>query len=161
VTFSSETAPAPIPGTVACPSGLPKGSVCVGQDPLSEEAFISFSDDRGLTWSTPTPLATSVPSTGVKRMWPMPSIEPGGDVDVAYYESQEASTPCQSGVLENVDFSNVFRVGPANSLVDTFTVNSRDDGASFGTPTFGTPTKVTTVTSNWCTTETNIVPQLW
>ena len=84
VTFTSETAPAPIPGAVTCPSGLPKGSVCVGQDPLSEEGFISFSDDQGLTWSTATSLATPVPSTGVKRMWPVPSVEPGGDVNVVY-----------------------------------------------------------------------------
>src|SRR4029077_11358367 len=40
VTFTSEVSPAPVPGTVTCPSGLPSGSVCVGQDPLSEEAFI-------------------------------------------------------------------------------------------------------------------------
>ena len=62
VTFTSEVSPAPIPGGVACPAGLPAGSICLGQDPLSEEAFISFSDDRGLTWSTPTPLAAPVPS---------------------------------------------------------------------------------------------------
>lgn len=153
VTFTSETVPAPIPGAVTCPSGLPKGSVCVGQDPLSEEAFISFSDDQGLTWSTPTSLATPVPSTGVKRMWPVPSVEPGGDVDVVYYESHEASTPANPECVENIEFTNVFRVGPANSLVDTYAVNSRDGGA-----TFGAPTKVTTVTSNWCTSETNIFP---
>jgi hypothetical protein len=153
VTFTSETAPAPIPGTVTCPSGLPAGSVCVGQDPLSEEAFISFSDDRGLTWSTPGPVAPPVPPTGVKRMWPVPSVEPGGNVDVVYYESQETSTPLNPECVEDISFTNVYRVGPANSLVDTFAANSRDGGQ-----TFGAPVKVTTVTSNWCTTVTDIVP---
>ena len=86
-------------------------------------------------------------------MWPVPSVEPGGDVDVLYYESQEASTPANPECVEDIEFTNVFRVGPANSLVDTYAVNSRDGGA-----TFGAPTKVTTATSNWCTTETNIFP---
>jgi hypothetical protein len=156
VTFTSEVAPAPIPGTVTCPSGLPSGSVCVGQDPLSEEAFISFSDDRGLTWSTPTPLATAVPPTGVKRMWPVPSVEPGGTLNVVYYQSQEASTPLNPecvvflGSSSTTDF---FRVGPANSLVDTFRVQSANGGK-----TFGAPVTVTTVTTNWCTTFSDIIP---
>jgi hypothetical protein len=152
VTFTSEVAPAPIPGTVACPSGLPAGSVGLGQDPLSEEAFISFSDDKGITWSTPAPLATPVPPTGVKRMWPVPRVEPGGSVDVVYYESQEASTPLNPECVESLG-APFFRVGPANSLVDTFAVDSADGGK-----TFGAPVKVTTVTSNWCTTATNIFP---
>ncbi len=153
VTFTSEVAPAPIPGPVPCPSGLPAGSVCLGQDPLSEEAFISFSDDQGLTWSTPTPLATPVPPTGVKRMWPVPSVEPGGTVDVVYYQSQEAPTPLNPECVENLDFTNFFRVGPANSLVDTFRVQSVTGGK-----TFSAPVKVTTATSNWCTTATDVVP---
>ena len=88
-------------------------------------------------------------------MWPVPSVEPGGDVDVVYYESQEASTPANPECVETLG-TDFFGVGPANSLVDTYAVNSRDGGA-----TFGTPTKVTTVTSNWCTTETNIFPNSW
>jgi len=68
------------------------------------------------------------------------------------YESQEASTPLNPECVESLG-APFFRVGPANSLVDTFTVNSRDGGNSFGVPV-----KVTTVTSNWCTTVTNIFP---
>ena len=151
VTFTSEVSPAPIPGRLPCPAGLPAGSVCLGQDPLSEEAFISFSDDQGLTWSTPTPLAAPVPPTGVKRMWPVPSIEPGGTVDVVYYESQEASTPLNPECVVSLGAPD-FRVGPANSLVDTFLVQS--DGGK----TFSAPVRVTTVTSNWCTTVTDIFP---
>lgn len=152
VTFTSETSPAPIPGVVPCPASLPPGSVCLGQDPLSEEAFISFSDDRGLTWSAPTPIAPPVPADGVKRMWPVPSVEPGGRVNVIYYESQETSGG-NPECIEDIEFTNVFRVGPANSLVDTLWVQSNDGGS-----TFGTPLRVTTTTSNWCTTASDIFP---
>ena len=150
VTFTSETSPAPIPGAVSCPSGLPAMSVCVGQDPLSEEGFISFSDDKGATWITPTRFAPAVPANGVKRMWPVPTVGASGDVDVVYYQSQETDT---SECVVNVDFANIFRVGPANSLVNTFSVQSTDGGS-----TFAAPVLVTTATSNWCTTASNIVP---
>lgn len=153
VTFTSEVSPAPIPGVVTCPSGLPSGSICVGQDPLSEEAFISFSDDKGLTWSTPKPIASPVPTNGVKRIWPVPSVEPGGNVDIVYYESQEAATASNPVCVMNLSFTNFFRVGPANSLVDTFSVQSTDGGGSFGAPE-----RVSTETSNWCTTVSDIVP---
>jgi len=150
VTFTSETSPAPIPGAVPCPSGLPAGSKCVGQDPLSEEGFISFSDDKGATWSTPTHFAPAVPANGVKRMWPVPTVEPNGDVDVIYYESQEAAT---SECVVDVEFTNIFRVGPANSLVNTFSVQSTDGGS-----TFAGPVLVSNATSNWCTTATDFFP---
>ena len=45
------------------------------------------------------------------------------------------------------------RVGSANSLVDTVVVQSLDGGN-----TFGAPVRVTTATSNWCTTVSNIRP---
>jgi BNR/Asp-box repeat len=153
VTFTSEVGPAPIPGTVTCPSGLPKTAVCVGQDPLSEEAFISYSDDRGQTWSKPKRLATKVPHNGVKRMWPVPSVEPTGNVNVVYYESLEVSTASNPQCVIALDVANLFRVGPANSLVNTMWVQSRNGGK-----TFAAPVKVTDVTSNWCTTATDIFP---
>jgi len=65
-------------------------------------------------------------------MWPVPSIEPGGDVDVVYYESHEASTPANPECVENIEFTNLFRVNLANSLVDTYAVNSRDVVRSSG-----------------------------
>jgi len=86
-------------------------------------------------------------------MWPVPSVEPGGRVNVVYYESQETSAPLNPECVENIEFTNFFRVGRANSLVDTIAVSSADGGK-----TFGAPVKVTTVTSNWCTTVTNIFP---
>ena len=157
VTFTSETSPAPIPAEVPCPTGLPTGSICVGQDSLSEEAFISYSDDKGVTWSTPTPVAPAVPAEGLKRMWPVPSVQPGGDVNVVYYESEEAPSAANPECI--VDLGplsptvELFRVGAANSLVDTIRVQSTDGGG-----TFRSPMKVTTVTSNWCTTASDIVP---
>ena len=44
-------------------------------------------------------------------------------------------------------------MGLANSLVDTFVVQSPDGGN-----TFSAPVRVTTATSNWCTTVSNIRP---
>lgn len=151
VTFTSETSPATIPGPVPCPNGLPAGSVCFGQDPLSEEAFISHSDDRGHTWSKPTRLARRVPQTGVKRMWPVPSVDSDGNVNVMYYESREVATAANPQCVTSLG-GGVFRVGPANSLVNTMWVQSQGDSS------FGAPVKVSSVTSNWCTTKTNIFP---
>jgi hypothetical protein len=152
VTFTSEVSPAPIPGTVACPSSLPSTAVCVGQDTLSEEAFISHSDDRGKTWSKPTRLAASVPHHGVKRIWPVPSVDPRGNLNVVYYESLEVSTASNPQCVTLLDNTS-YRVGPANSLVNTMWVKSANGGS-----TFGAPVKVTGVTSNWCTTASDIFP---
>jgi hypothetical protein len=153
VTFTSETRPAKIPDPVQCPAGLPEGSFCIGQDPLSEEAYLSFSDDGGLSWSTPTRIAPGVPAEGLKRMWPVPTVQPGGTVDIIYYESQEVPTADNPECVVNVAFPNVFRVGPRNSLVDTFWVRSTN-----GDNTFSPPVKITTATSNWCTTVSGIGP---
>ena len=65
----------------------------------------------------------------------MPSIEPGGTVDVVYYESQEASTPLNPECVVSLGAPH-FRVGPANSLVDTFLVQS-DGGKTFSAPVQG------------------------
>jgi len=153
VAFTSEVSPAPIPGAVPCPSGLPKGAACIGQDPLSEEAFISYSDDRGHSWSEPVRIAPAVPHNGVKRIWPVPSVEPNGNLDVGYYESLEVPTVTNPQCVIQVDGVNVFRVGPSNSLVNTMWVRSSDGGQ-----TFSTPVKVSNVTTNWCTTASDIIP---
>jgi hypothetical protein len=153
VTFTSETRPATTPSPVQCPAGLPEGSFCVGQDPLSEEAFLSFSDDGGSSWSTPTRIAPAVPVEGVKRMWPVLTLQPGGNMDVIYYESHEIRTAGNPDCVVNIAFPNGFRVGPRNSLVDTFWVHSENRDASFTAPV-----KITTATSNWCTTVSGIGP---
>jgi hypothetical protein len=113
------------------------------QEPVSSQAYLVWSDDRGNTWSAPQPLAGPVPATGLKRIWPTVSVRPSGDVDVVYLESQEVAT----GTTCSVPFNPTSRrTGPLNSLVDTFWVQSRDGGASFSSPL-----RVSTATSNWCT----------
>ena len=115
------------------------------QSLTSSQVFVEFSDDQGQTWSPAIGLAPAPPSTGIKRWWPVVSVESGGNVDVVYYESQETSigTSCNRGG----------RKGPAVSLVNTIWVQSIDGGS-----TFALPTTVSTATSNWCTTVSNITP---
>ena len=86
-------------------------------------------------------------------MWPVPTVEPGGNVDIVYYESQEVPTAANPECVVNIRYPNIFRVGPRNSLVDTFWVQSTNGGSSFSAPV-----KVTTATSNWCTVVSGIGP---
>jgi hypothetical protein len=152
VTFYSAVSPVGAAPVVSCPPGTPAGTTCIGQNLVSSQVFVSFSDDQGQTWSTPVAVAPVVPPTGVKRWWPVVTVADDGEVNVVYYESQETTTAsnpqCNVGVG-----GNVRRVGSANSLVDTFVVQSGNGGNSFGAPV-----KVTTATSNWCTTVSNIRP---
>lgn len=159
VTYYSAVDPvSPVP-IVTCPSGLPAGSICIGQNLISTQVYVKFSDDNGLTWSTPVALSTPLlsGSTDTKRFWPVVSIEPSGAVDVVYYESAEIPTSSNPecikrvAVLANGTF--VFRVGTANSLVDTFWTESTDGGS-----TYPTLLKMTTTTSNWCTAVSNVTP---
>lgn len=150
VSFYSAVAPVTAGPVTPCPA--PFTGFCREQRLTSSQVFVTHSDDRGATWSTPVPVAPAPPATGLKRWWPVVTIEPGGVVDVVYYESNE--TPTASNPLCNVRFSATLRrLGPANSLVDTWWSRSTDGGA-----TFGTPIQLTTATSNWCTTVSNIVP---
>ena len=152
VTFYSAVSPVGAAPVVPCPAGTPAGTTCVGQNLVSSQAFVSFSDDQGQTWSTPVAVAPVVPPTGVKRWWPVVTVAGNGEVNVVYYESQE--TPTASNPQCNVSLGGgVRRVGSANSLVDTVVVQSLDGGN-----TFGAPVRVTTATSNWCTTVSNIRP---
>jgi hypothetical protein len=145
----SPVGPAPI---VTCPSGLPSTAICIGQNLVSSQVFVSFSDNKGLTWSGPAALAPDVPATGLKRWWPVVNVEPGGNVDVVYYESQEVPTASNPECI--VRIGGVFRrVGTANSLVNTFWVQSLDGGS-----TFQLPVQVSTATSNWCTAVSNVRP---
>jgi hypothetical protein len=156
-TFYSAASPAsPVP-VVTCPTGTPANSVCIGQNLISSQVFMTFSDDHGVTWTTPTPIAPSEPATGVKRFWPVVSVEPGGTVDVTYLQSQEAPIAAHPtcivrlGVLASG--KTLRRAGTASSLVDAYAVQSTDGGA-----TFGAPMKLSAATSNWCTAVSNVTP---
>ena len=66
------------------------------------DIYVSFSDDGGSTWSAPELVAGG--GDGLIQFWPTISVQPGGNVDVTYYESEEQ------------DLSPF----PDTSLVDTF-----------------------------------------
>jgi hypothetical protein len=150
------SAVAPVAAAPITPCATPPAGFCRGQQLTSSQAFVKFSDDQGATWSTAVPVGPPVPATGVKRWWPVVSVEPGGNVDVVFYESQE--TPTSSNPVCNVRVGSLagqplWRRGAANSLVDTFWAQSTDGGA-----TFSAPMRVSSATSNWCTTASNIRP---
>jgi hypothetical protein len=114
------------------------------QSAVSSQIFLTTSDDQGKSWSAPVPLAAPVPATGIKRFWPTVHVRPGGAVDVIYLESLEAQAPDASSC--DVAISGFRRrQGPLSSLVDTYWVQSRDSGA-----TFGPRVRVSSQTSNWC-----------
>ncbi len=150
VVYYSAVAPATAGALSPCPA--PLTGTCRAQVLVSTQVYLKYSDDRGLTWSPAVPLGSAVPATGVKRWWPVVTVRPGGVVDVVYYESQEmpvASNPfCTITVA-----TGLRRRGTANSLVDTHWIQSTNGGASFG-PRM----KMSTATSNWCTTASNIRP---
>jgi hypothetical protein len=113
----------------------PVASPITAQSLVSSEVYVSHSDDRGLTWSAPTRVAPAVPATGVKRFWPVVTVQPGGNVDVVYYESEERLPNPAAG--ENTSECNVGigapnrRIGPAHSFINTWWAQSTNGGASF------------------------------
>jgi hypothetical protein len=130
-------------------SVVPVEGLARDQSIVSSQIYLMHSDDRGQTWSTPQALVGPVPPTGVKRFWPTVAVRPGGAVDLIYLESQETQvTPDPTDVECDVAFgfpARLHRIGPYSSLVDTYWIQSRDGGA-----TFGEPVRVSEVTSNWC-----------
>lgn len=156
VTFSSTDSPVSgLPVQVACPPG-PSMPDCFAQNLTSTQVFLSYSDDQGQTWSPAVPLAPPVPSTGVKRFWPTVSVEPGGSIDVTYYESiEEGLTSDPSDIECNIATSSFRRAGTAVSLVDTYWVRSGNGGK-----TFNAPVRVSDVSTNWCQVASNIIPNM-
>jgi len=156
VTYTSMAAPVSgIPVVVPCP--VPSAQPCVAQNLTSAQAYLSHSDDRGSTWSAPVPIAGPVPAEGKKRVWPTVSVEPGGNVDIVYYESlEEGLTPDPADIECNLTLQGgVRRAGTAVSLVDTYWVRSSDGGRSFNAPV-----RVSDVSTNWCQVASNIVPNM-
>jgi len=139
---------------VAFPSAnVPTSSPGTAQNLVSVNLFLSFSDDSGVTWSKPKPIAGSVPANGVKRFWPVVTVSPGdASVNVVYYESLEQAVPGAPACNIAIG-GGLRRVGPAHSLVNTMLVRSKDGGR-----TFGDPVTVSSVTSDWCAGTTNIRP---
>lgn len=129
--------------------------LCRAQTLTSSQVFLKYSDNQGATWSSPIELGGAVPANGVKRFWPDVSVSPGGNVNVVYYESQEKQATANPSDVEcNIAVGGgVRRQGLNSSLVDTWWTYSSDGGN-----TFSLPLKLSTATSNWCTTATNIRP---
>jgi len=156
VAYYSALAPTTSAARTPCPPPN-VGSSCRGQRLTSTQIFVKHSDDLGLTWSTAVPIAAAPPDTGLKRFWPSVSVQPSGNLDVVYYESQEV--PVSSGAVCNVRVGTTAtgaplrRRGSAHSLVDTIWARSLDGGV-----TFETPIVLSTVTTDWCTTASNIRP---
>jgi len=124
------------------------------QSLVSSEIFVRYSDDRGSTWSAPVRVAPAVPATGLKRFWPVVTVQPGGTVDVVFYESQERPGNAANG--ENTANCNVAaagRAGPAHSFIDTWWAESTNGGASFSRLQ-----RVSERTTDWCRVGSNIVP---
>jgi hypothetical protein len=125
------------------------------QSTVSSQGYVSYSDNRGKTWSRPKAIAPAVPLEGVKRIWPTVSVSQAGRVDVTYYEFLDQQiTPDPDDIECSVfAFPGGVREGPASSLSDTYRV--RSPGAK---PAFGPPTRITTETTNWCTVVSDIIP---
>ena len=104
------------------------------------DVYLSYSDDGGASWSTPTLVAGG--GDGLLQFWPVVTVQSDGDVVVTYNQSLETETP---------DFLN--GNGTGTSLVDIYSATSTDGGASFGTPL-----RITEVTTDWGATASNIIP---
>jgi hypothetical protein len=116
------------------------------------DIYISYSDDGGDTWSAPTLVAGG--NDGLIQFWPTISLQPGGNVDVTYYESNEADVDPDDDeeCVVNIG-SDAPRISAVSSLVDLHWAESIDGGA-----TFESPVLVSELTTNWCTTASNIRP---
>lgn len=118
----------------------------------ASNVFVSHSDDRGQTWSTPVRIGAAV-ATNTLRFWPVVTVQTGGNVDVVYYESVETNVTPDPNDRECRPPGRAVPGQKLSSLVDVFWAQSIDGGV-----TFETPMLVTDVTSNWCKARVNIIP---
>src|SRR4029077_3443525 len=130
VTYYSAVDPVTAASVAPCPS--PVTGLGRGQRLTSSQVFVTFSDDLGQSWSTPQGLAPAPPDLGVKRWWPVVTVEPGGKGGGGFHTRQKtptASNPfCTIRVATLSGNVALRRRGTANSLVDTFWVQSTNGG---------------------------------
>jgi hypothetical protein len=140
----------PSPGP-ACPTGQRRVLLGGGAD---SDIYLTFSDDKGATWSTPT-LINQLAGDGKIQFWPVVTVGPSGEINVVYYESQEAQLNPDSTVIEcsTAIGGGLTRRSIRSSLVDTLISRSLDHGM-----TFQSPVKLSSATSNWCKSTVNIRP---
>jgi len=85
------------------------------------DILLTYSDDRGATWRSPQRVNPGSVADNLNHWCAMLDAGPDGVLRVAYRQRSEASAPA-------ADFSNF------SPTVDTFYVESRDGGATFGPP---------------------------
>lgn len=119
------------------------------------DIYLAHSDDHGLTWTDPLLIAGG--GDGRIQFWPTVSLQANGNVDITYFESVE--TDLQPGNDEECVVFGAggvgppLRVAPISSLVNFFYIQSTDGGRSFGSPV-----RVSEMTTNWCDASSQIVP---
>ncbi len=117
------------------------------------DIYLAYSDDRGETWSEPT----LVSGGGDDRIqfWPTISVQPGGNVDIVYYESVEMADPDKGDCVVPIGPGGAppFKISAERSLVDVYYAQSSDGGA-----TFRTPIRITEETTDWCSAIFNATP---
>ncbi|MDQ6747352.1 MAG: glycoside hydrolase [Candidatus Dormibacteraeota bacterium] len=82
-----------------------------------DDAVITWSDDKGATWAPVKRINPGSDADFLDRWTPMLAVAPGGRVDVAYRQRQEAAD-----------------IALASNFVDTIYQYSEDGGASFSEP---------------------------
>jgi hypothetical protein len=113
------------------------------------DVYVTFSDNRGATWSTPRPVHPT--ADGRQQFWPVVSVGDDGEVDVTYYQMQDVNvTPDPDDIECSVRTGGtltepVLKQSTVTTFSDMFTARSTDGGR-----TWRRPTRLTDVTTNWC-----------
>lgn len=122
------------------------GDAAFGAD---TDVYVTFSDNRGATWSSPTPVHAV--ADGAQQFWPVVSVGTGGNVDVTYYQMTDVNvTPDPADIECSVRTGGtlddpVLKESTLTTFSDVYTVRSTTGGI-----TWGTPQRVTDATTNWC-----------
>ncbi len=118
------------------------------------DIYLKFSDDNGATWSAPTLVSSAAPGDGKAQFWPVVSVEPGGNVDVVYYQDTEIQPQPVNPLSTNISIgAPLRRQSSYRSFVDVFWAQSQDGGI-----TFQSPLQVNDSTSDWSIAASNIIP---
>jgi hypothetical protein len=127
-------------------------SAAAGEDApfaADTDVYVTYSDDKGATWSTPTPLHPV--ADGAQQFWPAVSTGSLGTVDVTYYEMRDVNlTPdpddieCSVRVGGTLD-EPVLKESTLTTFSDVMHVRSTNGGR-----TWSTPERVTDTSTNCC-----------
>ena len=119
------------------------------------DVFIKYSKNGGTSWSAPIRVNSAI-GDGKAQFWPVVSVTDGGIVSVVYHEDVETDLDPANNLETNRGLDGVggrTRRSNRSSIVDTYVAFSVDGGASFMTPI-----KLSSVSSNWSRTVSNIIP---